>query len=209
MERALLLVAVLVSLVCLIPHASAQEKNELTAVIGRTFVSDHAPIDTNTPGALLTSKAGLSLEANYGRHLIDLGLIGLTAEVPFVVNFGEDVHYNLNLLPRNYKSFFATPSLRANIFPGSGLSPWVSAGGGVGYFKSNSTLEFGGPNPNHIGKTTPFFQAGVVLDFKLFSHVSVRGEARDFFSGVPPLNVDIGKGRQHNFFVGGGAVWHF
>ena len=30
MERALLLVAVLVSLVCLIPDASAQEKNELT-----------------------------------------------------------------------------------------------------------------------------------------------------------------------------------
>jgi opacity protein-like surface antigen len=209
MERALLLVAVLVSLMCLIPNASAQGKNELTAVIGRTFVSDHAPIDTNTPGTLLTSKAGLSLEANYGRHLIDLGLIGLTAEVPFVANFGEDVQYNLNLVPRNYKSFFATPSLRANIFPGSGLSPWVSAGGGVGYFKSNSTLEFGGPNPDDTGKTTAVFQAGIGLDVKLFSHVSVRGEARDFFSGVPPLNVDIGKSRQHNFFVGGGAVLHF
>jgi hypothetical protein len=208
MERTLIL-AVLVSLVCVIPDASAQEKNELTGVIGRTFVSDHAAIDTNTPGALITTKAGLSLEANYGRHLIDLGLIGLTAEVPFVVNFGEDVQYNLNLLPRNYKSFFATPSLRANIFPGSGLSPWVSAGGGVGYFKSNSTLEFGGPNSGDTGKTTAVFQAGIGLDVKLFSHVSVRGEARDFFSGVPPLNVDIGKSRQHNFFVAGGAVWHF
>ena len=129
MERTLFLVALLVSLACLMTGASAQEKNELTGMIGRTFVSDHASVDTTTPGALLTSKAGLSLQANYGRHLIDLGLLGLTAEVPFVVNFGEDVHYNLNLLPKNYQSFFVTPSLRANIFPGSGLSPWVSAGG--------------------------------------------------------------------------------
>ena len=209
MERTLFLVAVLGSLACLIAGASAQEKNELTGLIGRTFVSDHASVDTITPGALLTSKAGLSFEANYGHRLIDLGIIGLTAEVPFVVNAGEDVHYNLNLVPKNYKSFFVTPSLRANLFPGGGLSPWVSAGGGFGYFKANSTLEFGGPNPGDTGKTSAIFQAGFGLDVKLFSHVSVRGEARDFFSGVPPLNVDIGKSRQHNFFVGGGAVWHF
>ena len=209
MERTLFSVAVLASLVCLIASASAQEKNELTGLIGRTFISDHASVDTITPGALVTSKAGLSLEGNYGRHLLDLGLIGLTAEVPFVVNVGEDVHYNLNLVPKNYKSFFVTPSLRANIFPGSGLSPWVSAGGGVGYFKANSTLEFGGPNPGDTGTTTAIFQVGVGLDVKLFSHVSLRGEARDFFTGVPQLNVDIGKSRQHNFFVGGGVVWHF
>jgi hypothetical protein len=209
MGRTLFLVAVLASLVCLIAGASAQEKNELTGLIGRTFVSDHASVDTSTPGALLTSKAGLSFEANYGRHLIDLGLIGLTAEVPLVVNVGEDVHYNLNLVPKDYKSFFVTPSLRANFFPGAGLSPWVSVGGGLGYFKTNSTLEFGGPNPGDTGTTTGIFQAGIGLDVKLFSRFSVRGEARDFFTGVPPLNVDIGKSRQHNFFVGGGVVWHF
>jgi opacity protein-like surface antigen len=209
MERTLFWVAVIVSLVCLLAGASAQEKNELTGLIGRTFVSDHASVDTITPGALLTSKAGLSFEANYGRHLIDLGLIGLTAEVPFVVNVGEDVHYNLNLVPKNYKSFFVTPSLRANIFPGGGLSPWVSAGAGFGYFKANTTLEFGGPNPGDTGTTTAIFQGGIGLDVKLFSHISVRGEARDFFTSVPQLNVDIGKSRQHNFFVGGGVVLRF
>jgi hypothetical protein len=26
---------------------------------------------------------------------------------------------------------------------------------------------------------------------------------------VPQLNVDTGKSRQHNLFVGGGVVWHF
>jgi len=209
MARTLFSVAVLVLLTGLISAASAQEKNELTGLIGRTFVSDHAAIDTSTPGALLTSGAGWSVEANYGRRLMDLGIVGLTAEVPFVVNFDENVHYNLNLVPKDYKSFFVTPSLRANLFPGSGISPWVSAGGGFGYFKENSTLEFGGPNPGKTGTTTGVFQAGVGLDVKLFNRLSVRGEARDFFTGIPQLNVDTGKSRQHNFFVGGGVVWHF
>jgi hypothetical protein len=37
----------------------------------------------------------------------------------------------------------------------------------------------------------------------------VRGEARDFWSGVPQLNVDTGKSRQHNYFVAAGIVWRF
>ncbi len=209
MARTLFSLAFLVLLAGLVPMAGAQEKNELTGLIGRTFVSDHASIDTTAPGALLTSGSGLSVEANYGRRLMDLGIVGLTAEVPLVINFGEDVHYPVNLAPKDYKSFMVTPSLRANLFPDSGISPWVSAGGGFGYFKTNSTLEFGGTNPGDTGTTTAIFQIGVGLDVKLFSRLSLRGEARDFYSGVPPLNVDIGKSRQHNIFVGAGVVYHF
>lgn len=210
MKRTLLFfVAVLGSLVSLISVAGAQEKNELTGLIGRTFVSDQGVTGTSTPGALLTSGAGLSFEANYGRRLMDLGLVALTGEVPFVVNFSEKTHFDLNLVPKDYKSFFVTPSVRANLFPRSGISPWVSAGGGFGYFKENSTLEFGGANPGKTGTTTGIFQMGVGLDVKLFSRFSVRGEARDFFSGIPQLNVDTGKSRQHNFFVGAGVIWHF
>jgi hypothetical protein len=209
MGRALFSFAVLASLVGLTSGAPAQEKNELTVLIGRTFVSDHAAPGTGTPGALLTSGPGLSLEASYGRRLIDLGILGLTAELPFVVNFGENVHYNLNLVPKDYKSFFVTPALRANLFPDSGISPWVSAGGGFGYFKANSSLEFGGANPGDTGTATGIFQMGAGLDVKLLSSLSLRGEARDFYSGVPQLNVDIGKSRQHNIFVGAGVIWHF
>ena len=176
-------------------------------MIGRTFVSDQGV--NGAPGALLTSGAGLSVEGNYGRRLLDFGLVGLTGEVPFVVNFHENVHFDVNLVPKDYKSFFVTPSIRANLFPDNGLSPWVSAGGGFGYFKENSTLEFGGPNPGKTGTTTGIFQVGVGLDVKLFSRFSLRGEARDFFTGIPQLNVDTGKSRQHNFFVGGGVVYHF
>jgi hypothetical protein len=66
---------------------------------------------------------------------------------------------------------------------------------------------FPGPIPEKSGPQV--FQVGAGLDVKVFGHLSVRGEVRDFFSGIPQLNVDTGKSRQHNFFVGAGVVWHF
>jgi hypothetical protein len=84
----------------------------------------------------------------------------------------------------------------------------VSVGGGFGYFKESSSLEFVGPNPGKTGTTSGVFQVGAGLDIKLLSRLSLRGQVRDFFSGIPQLNVDTGKSRQHNFFVGGGVVWH-
>jgi hypothetical protein len=209
MARKLFLFAVVLSWISLISMAGAQERNELTGIIGRTVISDHAVIDTSTPGALLTSGAGLSFEVNYARRLVNFGLVGLTGEVPLVINTGENVHYDLNLVPKDYKSIFVTPSLRANLFPENGISPWVSVGGGFGYFKESSTLEFGGPNPGETGTTSGIFQLGAGLDVRLFSRFSVRGEVRDFYTGVPQLNVDIGKSRQHNLFVGAGVVWRF
>jgi hypothetical protein len=116
---------------------------------------------------------------------LDLGLVGLTGEVPFVVNFNQNVHYDLNLVPKDYKSFFVTPSIRANLFPDNGLSPWVSVGGGFGYFKESSSLEFFGPNPGKTGTISGVFQVGAGLDIKLLSRLSLRGQVRDFFPAFP------------------------
>jgi hypothetical protein len=55
----------------------------------------------------------------------------------------------------------------------------VSAAGGFGYFKENSTLEFGGANPGKTGTTTGIFQIGGGLDVKLFSRFSVRGPGKE------------------------------
>lgn len=185
------------------------QKNELTGILGRTFVSDQGVTGVVGTDNILHSGKGFTLEANYGRRLMDLGLAGLTFEVPFVINFKQDVHFDLNVVPKDYQAFFVTPAIRANLFPHAGLSPWVSAGGGFGHFSENSTLEFGGTNPGKTGTTTGVFQVGVGLDVNVLPILSVRGEMRDFYSGVPELNVDTGKSRQHNYFVGGGVVLHF
>jgi hypothetical protein len=77
-------------------------------------------------------------------------------------------------------------------------------GGGFGYFNGNSTGTLNQPS-----NTTGLLQGGVGLDVKVSGHFSLRGEARDFWSGVPQLNVNTVNSRQHNIFVGGGIVWHF
>ena len=88
------------------------------------------------------------------------------------------------------------------------VSSWVSVGGGVGHFRPASQLEFGGPS-GAKSTTTGVMQIGIGLDVKLKWRLSLRGEARDFWSGTPDILVDTGKSRQHNYLVGGGVVWHF
>jgi hypothetical protein len=197
------------ALVMILASSAAAQRNKFTGIIGRTFISDKGVTGVVSADNLLHSGKGLTLEANYGRRLMNLGIAGLTFEVPFAVNFNEKPHFDVNLVPKDYKAFFVTPSLRANIFPEAGLSPWVSVDGGFGHFMESSTLEFGGTNPGKTGTTSGVFQIGGGIDAKVWRIFSVRGEVRDFFSGAPQLNVDTGKTRQHNLFVGGGIVWHF
>jgi opacity protein-like surface antigen len=198
-----------VLLTTLMAAAAAQDKNELTGIIGRTFISDQGVRGTAAVDPTVHFGNGLSIEANYGRHLLNAGIAGLTFEVPFVYNPDEDLHFSLNQIPESYSSYFVTPSIRANLLPDSGLSPWVSFGVGFAHFSESSNLEFGGTNPGKTGTTASAIQAGLGLDVKIFRSFKLRGEVRDFYTGVPKLNVNTGKSRQHNFFVGGGVVWNF
>ena len=124
-----------------------------------------------------------------------------------MVDWDEHLASDAPQIPKNLKSYFVTPSARLNVFSNSAVSPWVSFGGGIGRFNESSTLISG--VPSKTGTTTGAVQAGLGLDVSLFRRFSVRGEVRDFWSGVPKLNVDTGKSRQHNFFVAAGVVWHF
>ncbi len=209
MARKQFAIAVLVAVTILGPSAAAQQKNELTGIIGRTFISDQGVKGISTFDTTLHSGNGLTFEVNYGRRLLGGGFAALTFEVPFVINPDEDVHFSVNVVPGSYGSYFVTPSIRANAFASSGVSPWVSFGGGFGHFSESSTLEFGGKNSGKTGTTTGVFQIGGGLDVRILKSLSVRGEIRDFDSGVPQLNVNTGKSRQHNLFAGGGIVWRF
>ena len=50
---------------------------------------------------IVHSGSRLTLDANYGRRLMDLGRAGLTFEVRFVINFKHDVRVAVNLVPRD------------------------------------------------------------------------------------------------------------
>jgi hypothetical protein len=202
-----LLMTALVTVAILTASAFAQ-KNELTGIIGRTFISDQGVKNVNLFNNDVHFGEGLTFEVNYGRHIWGDGFTRVTFEVPAVFDFDQDLRFVANSVPSSYSSYFITPSLRANVFAMTAVSPWISAGGGIGRFNPASSLEFGGPS-GAKGSTTGVMQIGVGLDVRLKSRFSLRGEARDFWSGSPNILVDTGKSRQHNYFVGGGVVWRF
>jgi hypothetical protein len=189
--------------------AQGQQTQELTAIIGRTIISDHGVTGVSTFDPILHSGKGLSLELNYAHKLKSMELFSFAVEVPVLFNFKEQVHFSVNQVPKDYKSIFVTPSLRVNFAPQIAISPWVSVGGGYGHFSYNSSLEFIGSNPGPGSSNTGIFQIGGGIDVRAFRWAKLRAEVRDFYSGVPDLNVTLDKSRQHNLFAGGGFVFLF
>ena len=196
--------------ICTFAGQAAAQKNEVSGTVGRTFISNQGILGAPSFDPNLHFGNGLTFEVNYARRFVDGPFWALAVEVPFVVNHDEDLHAAPpNVVPRQFSSLFVTPAARLKLFPEQAFSPWVSFGGGFGHFGESSTLEFGGSNPNKNGTTTGVLQAGIGLDVKIIGRFRLRGEVRDFWSGEPNLNVNTGKSRQHNIYVGGGVVWHF
>jgi opacity protein-like surface antigen len=201
-----LIVGVLMAVCTIVTYAPAQ-KNELSGLLGRTFISDQGIRGGTFFDNNIHFGNGLTFEVNYARHVIGLRLASVSLEVPVVVNWDEDLASDASQVPKNFRSYFVTPAARLNVFPDTAVSPWVSIGGGFGRF-DESSVQISGVT-SKTGTTTGALQVGLGLDVKVFHSFALRGEVRDFWSGVPQLNVDTGKSRQHNIFVAGGVVWHF
>jgi hypothetical protein len=193
--------------------AAQDESNQLTGIIGRTFISDQGIPGATYFNPFVRSGKGLTFEINYAHRFLGTSIYSVSGEVPAVFNLDEDLNSGANVVPIDYKQIFVTPAVRVNLFPLTAVSPWVSFGGGFGRFSQNSTLIYGGKNPGG-SSTTGVIQGGLGLDVNPFQHrfsrFGFRGEVRDFWSGTPDFPLAAtGKSRQHNYFVGGGVVWHF
>jgi len=190
--------------------ATAQdEKNELAGTLGRIFISDEGIQGATYFNPFVRSGKGLTFQVDYARRFFTTPVFGISGEVPAVFNLDEDLNSGADVVPKDYKQIFITPSVRFNLFPSTAVSPWVSFGGGFGHFSENKDLIYYGTNPG-TSSTSGVIQGGFGLDVRVWHRLSIRGEVRDFWSGEPnfPL-ADTGKTRQHNYFVGGGVVWHF
>jgi hypothetical protein len=210
--------AVLLAGMCLMGFsASAQDqKNELAGTIGRTFISDQGIQGPTAPSVnpFVRSGRGVTFQVDYSRVLRFRPVYSLAAEVPAVFNLDEDLGSGGDVVPSGYKQIFAAPSLRANFFPDTAVSPWLSVGGGFAHFTEAKNLNYYGTNPG-TSSTSGVLQGGLGLDLfpwlsGRFHRLGFRGEVRDFWSGTPNLPLaDTGKTRQHNYFLGGGVVWKF
>lgn len=191
---------------------SQETKNEIAVTIGRTFVSDQGVPGTNFFDNVVHFGKGLSFEGNYTRKLRHYFWGDLAVEVPIIFNPDEDLNYGLDQIPKQYSALFITPAARVTLIPDLAVSPWFSFGGGIGHFEASKDLVFYGTNLSPRGKTTGVLEGGVGFDVRLpkkMGRTKFRFEARDDWSGESPLNVNTGKSRQHNYYVGGGIVFHF
>ena len=195
--------------VALLPVAASAQKNELSALIGRTLISDQGIRGATFFPNFVSSGNGLTLEFNYARRIRERPVYALSIEVPIALNPDEDLNTGANLIPKQYSSVFIAPSARLNLIPRSFFSPWASLGGGYGHFSESSTLNQDTPNLGNKGTNTGVLQVGAGFDVRFWHSLCARLAVRDYYSGLPELNVDIGKSRQHNFFVGGGLMVRF
>lgn len=192
--------------------AAQDQKNEIAGTIGRTFISDQGVPGTNFFDNTVHSGKGLSFDISYARALRNYRWGSLWVELPFLWNPDVDLNYGINAVPKQYSSMFLTPAARVRFFEGMAFQPWVSLGGGIGHFVASKDMVFSGPNTGHRIKTTGALDGAIGLDVPLgrkFQNAIFRFEARDNWSGEAPINVDTGKSRQHNFYVGGGVVFKF
>jgi hypothetical protein len=184
-------------------------KNEFSGTIGRTFVSTQSIKGAQFFNPNVHFGDGLSFALNYSHLFLQRSFYKLSLEVPLAVSPDTDLNSGTNLVPESYKAFFITPSARLNLLPDAAVSPWVSAGGGYGLFKESGHALYYGPNTGPTRTNTGVVQFGVGLDVWPWQKWGLRLEARDFYSGVPDLNVDTGRSRQHNYYVGGGFIRRF
>jgi len=190
-------------------QAEKGSKNELGLLLGATV----------TPTRTLSGQAadvefgsGLVFQATYARQLRNFHATALFFELPFVASPFVDLSSSNLSVPSNYAFLFVTPGLRLKVLPHSVVTPWVSLGGGYGFFEESKQRQDGTAIPRiNAGRGSVQFGGGV--DFrtpvKVLFPIGVRAEVRDFYSGVPDFRTTAPGGLQHNLVISGGLVVRF
>jgi hypothetical protein len=185
--------------------------NELSVTVGRVFIStqtiQNPPAGDLNPDIHFGNEESVAF--NYSRLLRTHGIFGFSAELPVAISPRIDLNTGTNQIPKDIGALFVTPSFRVNFFNGDALSPWASIGGGYGRFRQAPKLNYFGNNPGPGGTNTGVVQFGAGLDVFPWHRWGFRTEFRDFYSGVPDLNVNTGRSRQHNYYVGVGVIRRF
>jgi len=186
-------------------------KNELGLLIGGTLT----PSRTTDAGASIDFSNGIALQANYAHRLLRKKPAMLWLEFPVIAapsvgNSSLDIN-----IPKETATFFATPSFRANFAPARTFSPWLSLGGGLGWYQQANRLISGAPRAlGERNSVRGALQWGGGLDIatpvKLKIPIGLRAEIRDFYTlGTSNFISHIRENNQHNLEVSGGIVLRF
>ena len=201
--------------------ALAQEKNEVGLVIGGIVT----PSQTLSPGASLIGPGGtvlpnrditfdpsLTLGAEYDRTFALKQKFAIGGGVDFLASpFDVKLSQQSQNAIGQYAFIFLTPHVRVKFHPDGVFSPWLSFGGGYARFleKAPTAVPSFKPSTN-----TGTFAFGGGIDTRTVIHVlkipvGFRIEVRDFYSGLPNYNVNVGGGLQNNLAFTGGLLIKF
>src|SRR5581483_3965979 len=186
------MVIVLLGLAVLVSGAQAQ-KNDLGVTFGGYFTADN-PLSAGT---------AFAIEGSYARRIFAVPALQFSVELPVAGSFDSFAPSSfIPVIGNSYTALFITPGVRARLAPSFFLSPYFAVGAGLAHF--NNSLTGGGSSSNNSFAAD--FGGG--LDLRIFPHVSLRAEVRDFYSGSPGLNP-LFLQRQNNLVVTGGVGIRF
>lgn len=179
----------------------------LLAVFGATAHAQSNEFAAEASGLLNVSPydpgAGVGFQLNYAHRFFHVPLVSVYGEIPFVAGFDNTQYDVFQLSRESFNSYYVTPGVKVKFAPGFIISPYLAAGLGWAHFSSTQ---------NNSSDTKFAADWGGGLDFKVFPFVSLRLEARDFYTGVPTLGVGLPvplPGNQNNIVVSGGFVARF
>jgi opacity protein-like surface antigen len=192
--------------VLIVESASAQ-KHELAFTSGGLKIGERG-FDLPQPG-FIRFGTGFTYEIGYAGRVFDAHLASLYFEVPLAGTPRTKVKTTNALSPNSYSSIFFAPGIKLKLLPGGKYSPFATVGIGFSHTHESDTTVSDQPNPNPNSETNGVFAFGFGLDVKVISRLSIRGEVRDFYSELPPLNVRALSDRQHNALISAGVVLRF
>lgn len=181
------------------------QRHELGLTLGSVLSQDRGAAATS-----LNLGSGTALQVDYS-HQIRKGnrFVAVYGDLVFMANPQRVVASTIKTAIRDVASLYVVPGVKIKFVPDGKVSPWFSIGAGYSLYEHATSLLNGVVSPvgRHVNRGTIAYGGG--LDWKVWRNVSLRAEARDFYSGPPTYNVPGTAGGQHNQVVGGGFVLRF
>lgn len=200
-------VILILTVVLLIGQPAFAQRHEVAFTSGGLKIGERG-FDLPQPG-FVSFGTGFTYEINYAGRLLDARLAALYFELPLAGTPRTKVKTTNALSPGSYSSIFFTPGIKLKLLPGRKYSPFATMGFGLAHFSESDTTVANQPNLNQSSGTNAVFAFGFGLDVRVVSILSIRGEVRDFYAELPPLNVRALSDRQHNALISAGVVLRF
>ena len=198
-----------------------QERNEVGLQIGGIVTPSQGlapgasligPGGTTLPTQDLPFNSSLTLGAEYDRVVVQRQKFAIDGGVDFLAS---PLDVKLSQKSQNaigqYAFVFLTPHVRLKFHPEGAFSPWLLFGGGYARFRESAPTAV----PSFkSGTNTGTFVFGGGVDTRSVIYirkigVGFRFEVRDFYSGLPNYNVNVGGGLQTNLAFTGGLLLKF